>query len=98
MCSWRKFVTLCCEVIVQHMLTVFIMSRGVTCCTVPSLPFGGVGNSGIGGYHGKFSFDTFSHKRGCLVRGQKMERFNEYVHKCCHSLFRNSYIVSLSLW
>jgi len=56
------------------------MARDVTCCTVPSLPFGGVGNSGIGGYHGKFSFDTFSHKRGCLVRGQKMERFNEYVH------------------
>ena len=25
-----------------------------------NLPFGGVGNSGIGGYHGKFSFDTFT--------------------------------------
>ena len=29
----------------------------------PNLPFGGVGNSGIGSYHGKHSFDTFSHKR-----------------------------------
>ncbi|MEN9448713.1 MAG: hypothetical protein RJA25_2003 [Bacteroidota bacterium] len=28
------------------------------------LPFGGVGNSGIGAYHGKFSFDTFTHKKG----------------------------------
>ncbi|CAG7833234.1 unnamed protein product [Allacma fusca] len=33
------------------------------------LPFGGVGASGMGCYHGKFSFDTFSHKRGILVRG-----------------------------
>ena len=26
------------------------------------LPFGGVGESGIGGYHGKQTFDTFSHQ------------------------------------
>lgn len=32
------------------------------------MPFGGVGSSGIGGYHGKFSFDTFSHKRSVLHR------------------------------
>lgn len=25
------------------------------------MPFGGVGNSGMGGYHGKYSFDTFTH-------------------------------------
>ena len=49
------------------------------CFAVPVLPFGGVGGSGIGRYHGKFSFDTFSHKRGCLVRAQNMERLNEYV-------------------
>jgi aldehyde dehydrogenase (NAD+) len=30
------------------------------------LPFGGRGNSGIGRYHGKFSFDTFSHKKAVL--------------------------------
>jgi aldehyde dehydrogenase (NAD+) len=28
-----------------------------------NLPFGGVGESGIGAYHGKFSFDVFSHKK-----------------------------------
>ena len=28
-----------------------------------NLPFGGVGNSGMGAYHGKYSFDTFSRKR-----------------------------------
>ncbi|CAM6083603.1 unnamed protein product [Calypogeia fissa] len=33
-----------------------------------ALPFGGVGESGYGAYHGKHSFDTFSHKKGVLVR------------------------------
>lgn len=32
----------------------------------PYLPFGGVGNSGIGAYHGKGSFDAFSHKKSIL--------------------------------
>ncbi|HOB23286.1 MAG TPA: aldehyde dehydrogenase [Kaistella sp.] len=32
------------------------------------LPFGGVGNSGIGNYHGKFGFDTFSHQKAILER------------------------------
>lgn len=30
------------------------------------LPFGGRGNSGLGAYHGKYSFDTFSHKKSVL--------------------------------
>jgi aldehyde dehydrogenase (NAD+) len=30
------------------------------------LPFGGRGTSGTGNYHGKFSFDTFSHKKGIM--------------------------------
>jgi aldehyde dehydrogenase (NAD+) len=30
------------------------------------LPFGGIGNSGIGAYHGKFSFDTFTHYKGVM--------------------------------
>lgn len=34
-----------------------------------ALPFGGVGKSGIGAYHGKHSFKTFSHKKSVLVRG-----------------------------
>ncbi|NEP07653.1 MAG: aldehyde dehydrogenase family protein, partial [Okeania sp. SIO4D6] len=36
---------------------------------VVSLPFGGVGNSGIGRYHGKASFDTFSHYKSVLKKG-----------------------------
>lgn len=36
--------------------------------TVDGLPFGGVGESGMGSYHGKFSFDTFSHKKSVMYR------------------------------
>lgn len=36
--------------------------------TNPYLPFGGVGESGMGAYHGKHSFDCFSHKRAILKR------------------------------
>ena len=36
--------------------------------TVETLPFGGVGASGYGAYHGKYSFDLFSHMKSVLVR------------------------------
>ena len=32
----------------------------------PGLPFGGVGNSGTGAYHGKWGFETFSHRKAVL--------------------------------
>ncbi|OPX50837.1 aldehyde dehydrogenase [Clostridium thermobutyricum] len=38
-----------------------------------SLPFGGVGNSGMGDYHGKASFETFSHSRSVVKRGTFIE-------------------------
>ncbi|MBY6064633.1 aldehyde dehydrogenase family protein [Pseudidiomarina sediminum] len=34
----------------------------------PALPFGGVGPSGMGSYHGKFGFDTFSHQKALMHR------------------------------
>lgn len=37
------------------------------------LPFGGVGNSGIGEYHGKASFETFTHRKSVVHRGTFME-------------------------
>lgn len=37
--------------------------------TVDTLPFGGVGNSGMGRYRGKFGFDTFTHEKAVLKRG-----------------------------
>ncbi|XP_037125816.1 aldehyde dehydrogenase family 3 member A2b [Syngnathus acus] len=44
--------------------------------SVNSLPFGGVGNSGMGSYHGKHTFDQLSHLRGCLIKALKMEGMN----------------------
>ncbi len=35
---------------------------------VPELPFGGVGPSGMGAYHGKAGFDTFSHHKAVLAK------------------------------
>ena len=32
----------------------------------PNLPFGGINNSGVGSYHGKFGFDAFSHQKAVL--------------------------------
>ncbi|XP_009330513.1 PREDICTED: aldehyde dehydrogenase family 3 member B1-like, partial [Pygoscelis adeliae] len=44
--------------------------------TLTSLPFGGIGNSGLGKYHGRFTFDTFTHHRGCLHRNMGLEALN----------------------
>lgn len=39
----------------------------------PRLPFGGVGSSGMGSYHGKASFDTFTHQRSILRQSGKLD-------------------------
>ncbi|MDY8138595.1 aldehyde dehydrogenase family protein [Aquimarina sp. 2201CG5-10] len=36
--------------------------------TEQSLPFGGIGDSGIGNYHGKYGFETFSHYKSILQK------------------------------
>ena len=40
---------------------------------VPDLPFGGVGASGMGSYHGKSGFDTFSHDKAVLKRSFRFD-------------------------
>lgn len=48
------------------------------------LPFGGVGNSGIGNYHGKFGFDSFSHQKSVLDRatwGEPELKYPPYTKK-----------------
>ena len=37
------------------------------------LPFGGVGDSGMGAYHGKYSFLTFSHEKGILKTSTRLD-------------------------
>jgi len=44
----------------------------------PGLPFGGVGDSGMGAYHGKFGFDTFSHQKGVLDRATWFDPWFSY--------------------
>ncbi len=39
----------------------------------PHMPFGGVGHSGMGGYHGKFSFDTFSHTKSIVKKANWLD-------------------------
>ena len=41
--------------------------------TVPGLPFGGVGESGMGAYHGRSGFETFTHRKSVLTRPTKLD-------------------------
>nr|MBA3986600.1 aldehyde dehydrogenase family protein [Flavobacteriales bacterium] len=53
------------------------------------LPFGGVGSSGLGAYHGKHSFDTFSHTKAITRKGTWLDipfRYAPYEGKV--NLFR----------
>lgn len=47
--------------------------------TNPRLPFGGVGNSGMGSYHGERSFLTFSHERSVLVTPTRIDLKFRYM-------------------
>jgi aldehyde dehydrogenase (NAD+) len=38
-----------------------------------TLPFGGVGESGVGNYHGKWGFETFTHRRGVLQKPLRID-------------------------
>ncbi|KAL8122162.1 aldehyde dehydrogenase family 3 member F1-like [Apium graveolens] len=58
-----------------------------------TIPFGGVGQSGFGRYHGKFSFDTFTHEKAILRRGFLTDfwfRFPPWTNKKLQ-LFRDAY-------
>lgn len=52
------------------------------------LPFGGVGHSGMGAYHGKLGFDTFSHKKAMVKKSNFLDvpvRYFPYKNK--HKLY-----------
>lgn len=49
-----------------------------------TLPFGGVGNSGMGAYHGKYGFDTFTHYKSILKKSNLIDvpmRYHKYTDK-----------------
>lgn len=48
------------------------------------MPFGGVGESGMGGYHGKWGFDTFTHYKSVLKKSTRLDismRYPPYGEK-----------------
>ena len=52
--------------------------------TNPRMPLGGVGNSGMGSYHGIYSFNTFSHHRSILAKSTWLDiplRYSPYKNK-----------------
>ena len=58
-----------------------------------SMPFGGVGSSGMGSYHGKQSFDTFTHYRSILESGSLIDlplRYRPYT-KAKNTLIRKAF-------
>jgi len=52
--------------------------------SMPELPFGGVGESGMGAYHGRASFETFSHQKSVLDKSTHLEpplRYPPYTER-----------------
>jgi aldehyde dehydrogenase (NAD+) len=56
---------------------------------VRELPFGGVGNSGMGKYHGKWGFLAYSNARGVLYRGTRLDPPLRYPPYSRNSRLRN---------
>ncbi len=55
----------------------------------PHMGFGGVGESGMGSYHGKFSFDAFTHYRNVMNRSTWIDlplRYQPYTHKALNTI------------
>ena len=54
----------------------------------PELPFGGVGNSGMGKYHGHWGFEAFTNARGVLYHSAKLDPGVRYPPYTKHTLQR----------
>jgi acyl-CoA reductase-like NAD-dependent aldehyde dehydrogenase len=55
---------------------------------VPELPFGGVGNSGMGKYHGRWGFESFTNARGVLYHSAKIDPGVRYPPYAKHTFER----------
>lgn len=69
---------------VEHLLNKFSFGGGVINDTLiqfgnPKLPFGGVGSSGMGNYHGKHGFNTFSHSKSIIKRSNWLDPSLRYA-------------------
>ncbi|KAK3408558.1 hypothetical protein EUGRSUZ_J00772 [Eucalyptus grandis] len=70
-----------------------VFNDAIVQCLVDTLPFGGIGESGMGRYHGKFSFDTFSHQKAVMRRSFLVDVWFRFPPWNDHKLqlFRSSY-------
>jgi aldehyde dehydrogenase (NAD+) len=60
------------------------INDGVLQLAVPELPFGGIGPSGMGAYHGRHTLETFSHRKAVLVRSTRLDlalRYPPYTER-----------------
>jgi len=62
---------------------------------VPTLPFGGVGHSGMGKYHGKASFDQFTHHKSVLHKPIGMESVNNIRYPPYDAEWKQNLIYSM---
>ncbi|MGS2721154.1 aldehyde dehydrogenase family protein [Paraglaciecola aestuariivivens] len=61
------------QVLQQTSAGMVCINDGFMFAANPNLPFGGVGNSGMGAYHGKIGFDNFSHLKTVMKRSFWMD-------------------------
>ena len=62
----------------EEVITIFSFAGGCVNDTISHvasnyLPFGGIGSSGMGSYHGKSSFDTFTHSKSIVKKSTKLD-------------------------
>ena len=77
----KKF---CENIICRYRFGGGVVNDTIIHLTNPNLPFGGIGNSGYGSYHGKSSFDLFTHKKSIVKRKMWLEnnlRYAPYKNK-----------------
>jgi len=55
---------------------------------IPELPFGGVGNSGMGKYHGRWGFEAFTNARGVMYHGTSIDPAVRYPPYARHTFER----------
>jgi acyl-CoA reductase-like NAD-dependent aldehyde dehydrogenase len=55
---------------------------------VPELPFGGVGNSGMGKYHGRWGFEAFTNARGVMYHSALIDPGVRYPPYSQHTFER----------
>lgn len=66
------------QVLTQTSAGSVCVNDGMMFMTNPNLPFGGVGSSGMGSYHGQAGFDTFSHLKTVMKRGMWLDPVLRY--------------------